>query len=923
METFANPVPPPSCSIDSSMDDLPMPLRCDLSGRRERYRIRKWLTCVVYLIVTVVSINSLVAAAESVHLPSDRFFESDVRRILKAHCWHCHGEDGELKGMLDLRWARTSVAGGESGPAVTPGDVESSLLWQRVESGEMPPSGKGLTDVEKESVRLWIEQGARTLRPEPAEGSDAASWTEEERMHWSFQPLQVAPVPTVQRSQEASNSIDLYLLAELEKHGRGFSPQADRATLIRRLAFDLLGQPPEAEWVTEFIQDKRIDAYERLVDRMLASPEYGERWGRHWLDAAGYADSDGYTEADMIRPWAYRYRDYVIQSFNQDKPWTEFVTEQLAGDELLTQPFENLSAEDADKLIATGYLRMAPDGTGDAGVDANVATNDVVADTIKIVSTSMLGMTVGCAQCHNHRYDPISQADYYRLRAVFEPALDWKSWRNKPAKLISLWQTADKEKAAAIDIELAGLEVVRIKELDEIVQSIFDRVLEKVPAEQRPLAIETRATPADKRTEEQKALFKAFPSLNVDRGSATLYEPAKIEEFNKRYEKLQGDIKVKKPPESFVACLSEPPGHLPPTHLFSRGDFNQPRELMPPADLSIFDHGVSIPSDDPQLPTSGRRLAIAKLWTNGTHPLLPRAIVNRIWMHHFGRGLSNTPGDFGALGERPSHPELLDWLASQWIAGGWYLKPLHRMILTSSAYRQSSVRTPEYDAIDSENRLLGRMPLRRLEAEAIRDAMLEMTGKMSRNKFGEPIPINPDDVGAAVIGTAIRDGNGIMVAKDQESIDLYRRSIYLQVRRSLPFGMLESFDTPALTPNCDRRSPSTVAPQSLLLMNNSYTILYSERFAEQLIRVAGNEPQSQIRLAWRMAFAEEPSDATIESTSQWLANQKAFFDQQPADTSAVDPAVAAARGTALPSQVQALAMLCQAIFSSNRFLYVD
>ncbi|MBI1901644.1 MAG: DUF1549 domain-containing protein, partial [Planctomycetia bacterium] len=546
----------------------------------------------------------------------------------------------------------------------------------------MPPVKKKLTEREKAIVLKWIDQGAKTTRAEPETIAAESPWTEEERSHWSLQAVRRPSVPQVKKADEVRTPIDAFLLAKLEEKGLGFSPPADRRTLIRRLSFDLLGLPPSPERVEEFAADERPDAFERLVEELLASPAYGERWARHWLDVAGYADSDGYTEKDPERPWAFRYRDWVIRAFNADKPLDEFVVEQLAGDELLSPPYENLIPRDADTLAATGFLRMAPDGTAGGGGDQNAARNDVVAETIKIVSSSMLGLTVGCAQCHNHRYDPISQVDYYRFRAIFEPALDVKNWRAPPARLVSLWSKAEGEQAAKVDAELREIEKQRKAELDGIVADIFEKEIGKLDAEMQGAARLARSTARDQRTAEQKQLLKDHPSLNVDGGSAYLYEPQRLKEFNAQHEKLTAETKAKRPAENYVACLTEAPGPSAVTHVFYRGDFNQPREQVSPGELSVLGElGAAIPEDDPQLSTTGRRLAFVRNLTSGRHPLLPRVLVNRVWMHHFGRGLVGTPADFGMLGERPSHPELLDWLADELVRSGWRLKNLHRLIL--------------------------------------------------------------------------------------------------------------------------------------------------------------------------------------------------------------------------------------------------
>ena len=862
--------------------------------------------------------ENITSTTEASIRPSSLFFETDVRPILKAHCFHCHGEAGHKEGNLDLRLVRLMQQGGDSGTAIKLGHPQDSLVWQRVAANEMPPGGKLLKDHEKEILRRWIESGASTKRAEPEQATDD-QWTEEERSYWAFQPVTHPSPPLDPADQDSKTPIDSFLLYSMKEGGLAFNPVASRDVLIRRITFDLLGLPPTPEEVDAFTQDNTPDAYERLVDRLLADPRYGERWGRHWLDMAGYADSDGYTEADAERPWAYHYRDYVIGAHNQDLPIQRFITEQLAGDELVPQPWENITTEQAQLLAATGFLRTAPDGTGQEGVDNNAARNDVIAETIKIFSSSMLGMTVGCAQCHDHRYDPISQVDYFRIRAIFEPGLDWKQWRDRNSRLVNLWSPEQKQTAASVEKELAELEGKRLAELDTIVMDIFRKEVDKLPEEKREMAKVTRDTAADKRSPEQIQLFKDYPSLNVDRGSAYLYDGQRINEFNKKYEDQKTSIVSKRPGDNFLAPFSEVPDHKPITYLFLRGDYNAPKDPVAPGGLSILNEQSLIPEDDPNVPTTGRRLAFAKYLTSTTHPLLTRAMVNQIWMHHFGRGLVASPGDFGFLGERPSHPQLLDWLASELVASGWSRKHLQRLIVTSRAYQQSSQRTALHEQVDPDNRLLARMPIRRLQAETIRDSMLQTSGMLVRSMYGPPATVNPDDVGQFIIGKATRDGNGILVAKHEEVADAYRRTLYTQVRRSMPLGMLEPFDPANLNPNCDRRSNSTVATQSLLLMNNSNVIRLAEHFAKRIQRDVGDDPARQAEHAWRLAFGRAPAQQEIESTASWLSELRNSLAKSPEGSP--NPS----SGTLDPPQAaeQALALYCQAIFSSNPFLYVD
>ncbi|HEY4308940.1 MAG TPA: PSD1 and planctomycete cytochrome C domain-containing protein [Pirellulales bacterium] len=851
-------------------------------------------------------------AADDVH------FETHVRSILKARCWRCHGEDEELKGALDTRAARFLLSGGDSGAAIVPGDHAQSLLYERVASGDMPPDEKKLTSAEMETIARWIDAGAKTLREEPAVLAAGDTFTVEERGHWSYQPMRRPPFPQVQDPQRALTPIDTFLLSRLEAAGVTFNSPADRSTMIRRLSFDLTGLPPAPQAVEQFLADQTPYAYERLVDTLLAPPAFGERWARHWLDVVGYADSDGYTEQDAERKWAYKYRDYVIRAFNDDKPWDEFLVEQLAGDELLTPPYSNLTSKQADLLIATGMLRMGPDGTGGGAADPNVARNDVIADSIKIMSSAVLGLTVGCAQCHAHRYDAISHADYHRIRALFEPAYDWKKWRTPQERLVSLWTEEIRQQASVADAELRGVTQQRDDALDKIVNETLDRELAKLPEAVQPLARAARAAAEKERTAEQLQLIKEYPFLDVNRGSVYLYVADRLTEFNKKWEALIEDARKKRPADDYVQCLTEVPGQAPQTFLFARGDFNQPRQEVAPGELAVLNSSNFSIAPDATRPTSGRRLSYARHLTDGRHPLVARVLVNRFWLHLFGRGLVATPGDFGVLGERPSHPELLDWLADEFIRGGWKLKPLVRAMVTSTAYRQSSERKESLDAIDPDNRLLGRMSVRRLEAEIIRDALLAIGSRLSTKMYGPAVPVAPDDIGQIVVGVDTRDSagrpSGKVVPLGEEE---FRRTIYVQVRRSRPLGMLEPFDAPLMKPNCEQRTSSTVAPQSLLMMNSAFVIAQSEAMAERIEREAGPDTTAQFERAWLLAFARRASETEKRAGAEFLAEQAALASQAAAAATA-DP-----KQTPVPPARIALAQLCQALMISNEFLYVD
>ncbi len=854
--------------------------------------------------------GNVVAGEPAAALPS---FESSVRPLFKVYCLECHGEGEKLRGSLDLRLRRLVVEGGDSGPAVVPGKPSESLLYQRVRDGEMPPGKKKLSPAEVEMIERWIGAGARVERPEPASLAKGVHIAPEDRAFWAFQPVRSSPIPAVRTPERIRNPIDAFLLAPLPERGLRFAPEADRRTLIRRATFDLHGLPPTPEEVDAFLADAAPDAYERLIDRLLASPRYGERWGRHWLDVAGYADSEGYTQEDSVRAYAYKYRDYVIRSLNADVPFDQFIREQIAGDEMVRPPYRDLSPSDLDKLIATGFLRTAPDGTGAAGVDQNIARNQVLSDTIKIVSTSLLGLTVGCAQCHNHKYDPIPQTDYYRLRAIFEPAYNVKSWRPPAARRISLYSDADRQKAAQIEAEAVRIDQERQKKQQQHIEATFVKQLAKVPEPMREKARTAHDTPPPKRTAEQQRLLKEYPNLNVTAGSLYLYDSAAAAELKALADKA-ATVRAKKPVEDFVRALTEIPGQVPVTHVFHRGDPDQPRQVVAPGGLTVLD---DLPLSTTPLagasglsPTTGRRSAFARWLTDPRHPLTARVIVNRVWMHHFGRGIVGTPGDFGKLGERPTHPELLDWLAHQFIRGGWRLKELHRQIMTTSAYRQSSQRDADAARLDPDNRLLGRMSVRRLEAEAIRDGILSISGSLCLKMFGEPVPVRENDVGQVVIGKGMKDlARGTTVAAPLPAGEVHRRSIYVQVRRSLPLGILEAFDAAPAEPNCERRNSSTVTPQALLLMNNDFLVEQSQAFAARLLREAGNDPRAQVIRAWRLTFAADPTTNEVSDALTFLAQQTERF--RAAATKPGDP------------PRQALATFCQALLSSNRFLYVE
>ena len=842
-------------------------------------------------------------------------FERDIRPIFKTHCFHCHGEEQEIKGELDLRRKRFLEKGGETGPAIIAGKPHESLLIEQLKSGEMPKGKKPLKAEDIAKVEQWIAEGAKTLRSEPETLAPGTVLSEEERNYWAFQPIKQSKIPAAQIA--STNPIDAFLTEKLARSNLSFSPEADKSTLIRRATFDLTGLPPTAEEVAAFIADTRNDAYDRLIDRLLESPHCGERWGRHWLDVAGYSDSEGYNDDDTDRDDAWRYRDYVIRSFNADKPFDAFIREQLAGDEMVPVPPQNLTPDQIDKLAATGFLRMAPDGTGTGNADKELAKNAVITETVKIVSSSLLGMTVGCAECHDHRFDPILQKDFYRLRAIFEPAMDWKNWREPRQRRISLLTTEQRQQSNEFEKQALAVEKELQLKLEELRDWTFDREVEALPEDIRAKAREAGLVHRKDRnalTPEQKQLVDDHPGVKVS-ASATILNlflnkygrDLELKEIVDGNAARAKEIRSHKPKEEYVRVLAEPAAYgnkatVPTTQVFLRGNRETPGDAVSPGDLTVLspDKPIDFASDDPTLPDTGRRLAFAKHLTSGQHPLVARVLVNRFWMQHFGRGLVNTPGDFGLQGEKPSHPELLDWLASEFVAQGWSLKKFHKLVMTSAAYKQSSRKLTQGEARDPGNTLLWRYPVRRLEAETIRDAVLAVCGTLNPQAFGPPVPVSVDANNQCIVG-------GEKLSLDGQE---FRRSVYVTQKRSLPAQALAVFDSPQMEPNCELRNSSTVAPQSLLLMNSAFVIEQAGKLAQRVMHQAGSDAQAQVRSAWKFVFTTEATDAEVTDLTAYLADQT--------------KALQAAK-TIKPEEIRshALSSLCQALLGSNQFLYVE
>lgn len=769
--------------------------------------------------------------------------QHDIIPIMLLRCTACHGRQRQ-EGGLDLRTKASMLRGGKSGPAFVPGKPDESLIVKRLLAEEMPPrerlteaSVKPMEAPELEKLTQWIVQGAPELADETDVAGTAADplVSPQDREFWSFQPPQPVTVPQVMAAARVRNSIDAFVLQKLEFKGLSLSPEADRLTLIRRAAYDLTGLPPTPAEIDLFVADTSTDAYEQLIDRLLASSRYGERWGRHWLDVAGYADCEGRREQHLPRNHAWRYRDYVIQAFNSDKPYDRFLQEQLAGDELADyEHAPEVTAEMADNLVATAFLRMSPDPTW-ANLTGYVPDRlEVMADVVDVLGSGVMGLTFKCARCHTHKFDPIPQRDYYRLVALFKGAYDEHDWL-KP-ELESYGGAYN-----------AGFGVRHLPNV-----STAERAKWQTHNDELQRQIDT---------------LKAGPQ-----------SPA--------IEQQIGQLAGKKLPEPRVMALWDR-GEPSPTYIYRRGDYQNSGTLVyagVPAVLTDGKTPFEITPPFPGAKSTGRRLAFARWLTRAEHPLTARVMVNRVWKHHFGRGIVRSLGNFGKTGDKPTHPELLDWLAQEFVRKKWSIKSLHRSIMTSSTYRQSSLVNEQMVALDPDNRLLSRMPLQRLEAEEVRDALLLIAGELDERQFG------PAD--------------GVQVQGDGLVLSGKRRSVYVQQLRKHPASLLESFDLPAMNPNCLQRAESLVAPQALQLLNDKSVREMSARFAERVLKEAPTDATQQVHAVYRIALSRPPND---EELAACLDTLKKLAAELPPPT----------------AERQALTTLCHTIMNSAAFLYID
>jgi hypothetical protein len=783
---------------------------------------------------------------------------------------------------------------------------------------------------------------------------------------WSLQPPHRPAVPTVKVSDRIRTPIDAFILAQLEARGLVLASDADRLTLMRRAYLDLIGLPPSPPEIDSFLADKRSDAYERLIDRLLESSHYGERWGRHWLDIAGYSDSRGILVGEVPRPTQYLYRDYVIRAFRDDKPYDRFLLEQIAGDELvdfqnLIRSVIDLPADAVDAVIATGFLRNSADASRPDFANIKHAPMyyfDTLNDAIAIVSSATLGLTLQCAKCHDHKYDPISQRDFYEMQAIFKSGYRPEQWIPEEHRYIEWATEVEMERAAThnrpiqsvIDKFRAEAETLH----RELAEKLFMERLAKLPEQIREDVKQSFGTDEKSRNEIQKYLVGKFQKELKPSRDELLKLDAEFKTKSDQFDAAVRGEEAKKKVFTKMRALYDLPGE-PTTHLLKRGDWRNPGDEVQPGvpaaiatplpfrcpQSKIASESVVAPAATSHTrpdargvnqigeTSSGRRLAFARWLTQPEHPLTARVMVNRIWLHHFGEGLVGTPDDFGSRGSAPTHPELLDWLATEFVARGWSIKAMHRLIMTSSVYRQSSQKTSQSlrdegrpPASESEaprppagslalvtdptNRLLWHFPLRRLDAESIRDSVLAASGMLNRAQFGPAIPL-------------VTRPDGEVVAPD--SPDGMRRSIYLFVGRKVPVTMLHLFDQPMVSVNCPRRSTSTLASQALDLLNSDFMIKQAEQFAERLLREAAPDrlgqpnwdPIPTVTFAFKSTLGRTPTDDELREAVGFLNDQAARYVGAAGD--GPDALRHAQRG--------ALADFGHMLLSANEFVYVD
>jgi len=792
---------------------------------RISHRIPAALLATAVVLLPAVSVRADDAAALE-------FFEKKVRPVLVSNCYTCHSAETKPSGGLRVDDRHGLLAGGNRGPAVVPGDPDKSLLLRAVTHTDkrlkMPPE-QPLTEEEIAVLKVWIENGA--VWPAPKIPADLQKPKEEyeqlRREHWAWQPLLKAAVPEVQDTAWPRDELDRFILSRLEREGLAPVGDADRRTLIRRLTFDLTGVPPTPDEVDAFVNDQSVNAVETVVDRLLASPAFGERWGRHWLDVARYAESTG-SARNLPYPHAWRYRDYVIDAFNKDKPYDDFIREQIAGDLLPAESEE----ERREHLIATGFLAL---GVKDVNQRFKVRfIMDNIDEQIDTVTRSVLALTVSCARCHDHKFDPVPTSDYYALAGIFHSTDHCAGLRNQMG-------------GSGLAYYQPNLLLV-LRESGEPTPEMA----EKIEA-------------AKKAVQEARAEFERLRD-SKEGGEKTKNGRPKRQVARQKWNRLQAELTALTDPASIgeVALGVREAAVVGDTEIRLRGEAEKLGPVVPRGFLSLLE----IPDARPVNPQQSGRLELAEWLTSPQNPLTQRVIVNRVWKHLFGRGLVTTVDNFGVTGDTPTHPELLDHLATRFVADGWSIKRLVRTIVLSRTYQLSSETGASQRSVDPDNRLLWRHSPRRLDAEEIRDAMLASAGVLDQQRpHGSP---------AQDLKVIELRNNGPEATRLANAAASSRhRSVYLPLLRGLTPTSLEVFDFAEQGLVTGQRDTTTVAPQALYLLNDPLVRSLSETLARRLLQHEELDDAARIGLAWRLTLLRSPSSAEVERTRSFLVDFEA------------------------------------------------
>jgi len=798
-------------------------------------------------------------------------YNRDVQPILSQSCYACHGQSIQMNGLrLDDR--ASILKGGYSGTAVRPGKSEESRLIQMVsgaiEGKVMPPSGDRLTSEQIGLLRAWIDQGAAWAEEPPA----VSVKTPEQRKgkdHWAFLTPKHPALPKVKNRKWLRSPIDAFVLSRLEAEKIKPSPEADRTTLIRRLSLDLIGLPPTPEEVANFVNDQRSEAYESLVNRLLESPHYGEKWARHWLDLARYADSDGY-EKDNDRPYAWRYRNWVIQALNQNMPFDQFTIEQIAGDLLPSATIE--------QKVATGFHRNTLTNR-EGGVDREEFRTEQVIDRTSTVGATWLGLTVGCARCHDHKYDPISQKEFYQLAAFFNSCVEVNIETPQPGELGSYLQGRpeyDKKRKALLeeykvaeiqtDWEKQTLEAGDHPGVNVPYDVAWDTVGKMLDGGQEIL----RLDPARRTQKQQNKLTDHVVKFYGIPAGKERYEELKFKELTEKLEKLADEY----PGLTEAQTIAASP-HPPASHVLIRGDYRQPGIEVQPGTPAVFNPmpGDSAPS----------RLTLARWLVSKDNPLTARVTVNRMWQEFFGRGIVETSEDFGTRADAPTHPKLLDWLATEFM-NSWDVKRMHKLIVMSATYRQSSKSRKELESRDPYNRLLARQSRLRLPAELVRDQTLAASGLLNPAVGGPSVrPRLPPGVADLSYGGGIK-------WKENIGPDGYRRGLYVFFQRTTPYPQLMNFNAPNSLLTCSRRERSTTPLQALNLLNDPVFFEAAQGLAVRLLKEPKADTSDRLEYAFKLCLSRAPTFQEKQRLMEFVQKQREMLSREPNAINKIFPA---------------------------------